>query len=396
VERGLYKENIGLYDKDGLAVASHFIFDQDVSTVGSTIIEGRDEGWVVTIGRSENVTLCGFTVQNGRGRNGSNGGGIYSFNSTPTIFNNVVTGNQNHSGHGAGIFCYESEPTILWNYITNNSNYDGHGAGIYCYRSDPAIEHNVISRNYSSGGGSAIHLLEPNSAKIAHNTIHHDSGSAAVVLYSSGVVGDFQVVSNTVSHNQGDAIRFFGGRWHFENNIVTRNEGYGFFTLQGVADFSYNDVWGNGRHGDSLDYFGLEENPTGSYGNISVDPLFGNPPHGNFHLCLNSPCIDEGDPNILVPFDGGQCIDMGVFEYTHPDAVSGDMNRDGFIDYGDIHYLVKFLSGAVSSPDPLEIADVNCDDETDLRDLGHLYRFLYYYGQEPCTDLKPKDRLTEK
>jgi len=396
VERGLYKENISLYGKDGLVVASHFMCDPDESTVRSTIIQGKDDGWVVTIGRSENVTLCGFTVQNGRGRNGPHGGGIYSFNSSPTIFNNVVIGNQNHSGHGAGIFCYESEPTILWNHITENSNYDGHGAGIYCYRSDPDIQHNVISGNYSSGGGSAIHLLEPNSAKIVRNTIHSDSGSAAVVLYSSGVTGDFRVVNNTISGNRGDAIRFFGGPWYFENNIITNNEGYGLFTLQGVGYLSHNDVWGNGRGDQTLDYYGLSEDLIANSGNVSVDPRFGNPPHGNFHLCLSSPCIDTGDPNIPVPFAGGQRIDMGAFEYTHPDAISGDMNRDGFIDYGDINYLVRFLSGTVPSPNPLEIADVNCDEEIDLRDLGRLYRFLYYYGEKPCTDFKPKDRLTER
>ncbi|MGB3093409.1 MAG: right-handed parallel beta-helix repeat-containing protein [Candidatus Zixiibacteriota bacterium] len=396
VERGLYKENISLYGKDGLVVASHFMCDPDESTVRSTIIQGKDDGWVVTIGRSEKVTLCGFTVQNGRGDNGSFGGGIYSFNSSPTIFNNVVTGNQNHSGHGAGIFCYESEPAILWNHITENSNYDGHGAGIYCYRSDPDIQHNVISGNYASGGGSAIHLLEPNSAKIVRNTIHGDSGSAVVVLYGSGVTGDFRVVNNTISGNRGDAIRFFGGPWHFENNIITNNEGYGLFTLQGVGYLSYNDVWGNGRGDETLDYYGLSEDLIGNSGNISVDPGFGNPPHGNFHLCLNSPCIDAGDPNVPVPFDGGRRIDMGAFEHTHPDPISGDMNRDGFIDYGDINYLVRFLSGTVPSPNPLEIADVNCDEEIDLRDLGRLYRFLYYYGEKPCTDFKPKDRLTER
>jgi Ca2+-binding EF-hand superfamily protein len=97
-----------------------------------------------------------------------------------------------------------------------------------------------------------------------------------------------------------------------------------------------------------------------------------------------------------VPFDGEQRIDMGAFEYTHPDMVCGDMNRDGFIDYGDINYLVRFLSGTVPFSNPLEIADVNCDEEIDLRDLGHLYRFLYYYGEKPCTDFKPKDRLTER
>jgi hypothetical protein len=396
VERGLYRENISLHDKDGVVITSRFMFDQDEATVRSTIIQGKDEGWVVTIGRSENVTLCGFTVKNGRGDNGSLGGGIYSFNSSLSILDNIVTGNQNHSGYGAGIFCYESKPTIRGNLITENSNLEGHGGGIYCHRSDPNIEHNVLSGNSASGGGTAIHLVEPNSAKIERNTIHGHSGSAVVVLYSSSVGGDFRVANNTVSDNQADGIRYFGGPWYFEGNIVTNNEGFGIFTLQGVGHFSYNDVWGNARDGDSLDYYGLEEDPTGIDGNISADPYFGNPPHGNFHLCLGSPCIDAGDPSASVPFNGGHRADMGTFEYTHPDAVSGDVNRDGYIDYGDISHLVKLLSGMVPPPDPGEIADVNCDEEIDRRDLGHLYRYLYYYGEAPCTDFKPKDRLTER
>lgn len=394
VEAGLYEENLSLYEKDGLVITSHFIFDQDEATVASTIIQGREEGWVVTIGRSRDVALCGFTVQDGRGHNGSLGGGIYCFSSTPTIFNNIVTSNENQSGYGAGIYCYDSKPAILWNHVTKNTNYDGHGAGIYCYGCDPDIRYNVISLNRASGGGSAIHLLEPNSATIVHNIIQGDSGSAAVALYKSGVSGSFQVVSNTISHNQADGIRFFGGNWHFENNIVTSNEGYGLFTLQGVGYFSYNDVWGNTRGGDTLNCYGLSEDFIGKDGNISKRPRFGNPPHGNFHLCIDSPCIDAGDPGVPVPFDGGRRIDMGAFEYAHPDAITGDVNRDGYVDYGDIDYLVKYLSGRVPSPDPLEIADVNCDDEIDGRDLGHLYRFLYYYGEEPCADFKPKGRLT--
>ena len=396
VERGVYRENIGLYDKDRVVITSRFMFDRDETIARSTIIEGKDEGWVVTIGRSEDIILSGFTIKNGRGENGSPGGGIYSFNSGLSIVDNIVTGNQNHSGHGAGIFCYESKPTIRRNQITENSNFEGHGAGIYCYRSDPIIEQNVLSGNSASGGGAAIHLIEPNSAKIERNTIHGHSGSAVVVLYSSRVGGDFRVANNTVSNNQADGIRYFGGPWYFEGNIVTNNEGFGIFTLQGVGHFSYNNVWGNGRDGDSLDYYGLEADPTGIDGNISADPRFGNPPHGNFHLCLGSPCIDAGNPGGSVPFSGGHCVDIGSFEYTHPNPTSGDVNRDGYIDYGDISHLVELLSGTVPPPDPREIADVNCDLEIDRRDLGHLYRYLYYYGEAPCTDFGPKDRLTER
>jgi len=324
------------------------------------------------------------------------GGGIYCYNSSPNIFDNIVTKNENHSGYGAGIYCYGCEPNIRHNHITQNYNYDGHGAGIYCFRCTPDIQHNIISGNYASGGGSGIHLLEPNSAKIIRNVVHSDSGASAIVLYNNGVTGDFQVINNTISHNRADAIRYFGGPWSFENNIITHNHGYGLFTLEGTAHLIHNNIWGNISGNDTMNYYGLEENPYANNGNISEDPSFGNPPHGNFHLCFNSPCINSGDPNDPVPAKGGDRVDMGAFEYTHPDLVCGDLNKDGFIDYGDIDYLVNFLSGKVPPPDPVQICDVNCDDEIDKRDLGYLYRSLYYYGPQPCANCKLEDRLTEK
>ncbi|KPL01207.1 MAG: hypothetical protein AMJ91_00695 [candidate division Zixibacteria bacterium SM23_73_3] len=396
VERGLYKENIDIMNKDKILVASHFIFDQEESTIKSTIIEAQHAGWVVTVGRSEQVTLRGFTIQKGRGDNVSYGGGIYCYNSSLNILDNLVTNNENHSGYGAGVYCYESKPKILRNQITENHNYDGHGAGIYCFNSDPDIQHNTICGNYAGGGGSGIHLLNPNSVKLIRNVIHNDSGASAVVLYDHGIAGDFQVANNTISYNQADAVRYFGGPWSFENNIITHNQGYGLFTFEGAAYLFHNNVWGNVCENDTMNYYGLAENPTENNGNISKDPCFGNPAHGNFHLCLSSPCIDSGDPKDPVPPDGRSRIDMGAFEYTYPDIIAGDMNRDGFIDYGDINYLVNFLSGNVSAPDPLYICDVNCDDEINIHDLSYLYKFLYYYAPKPCADYEPKDRLTEK
>lgn len=396
VESGLYLENVRLEHKKGLLVTSRYVFDQNESTIRSTVIEALNSGWVVTVGRSNDVTLQGFTVQKGKGRNGTLGGGIYAYNSRVNILDNVITDNQNTSGYGAGIYCYESQPTVLRNRITGNSNGDGQGAGIYCYKSDPQIEENTIAGNHSSGGGSAIHLLEPTSAKVIRNVIHDQSGPSAVVLYNEGDVREFQISNNTVSHNHGDAVRFFGGQWSLESNIVTDNEGYGIFTLRGTAYLSHNDVWNNVRGDDTLNYHGLEASLTGSSGNISADPHFGNPTHGNFRLCFDSPCINSGKPGSSVPSGGGQRVDMGAFEYTLGEMICGDVNRDGLMDYGDITCLAGHLSGRLTAPVPLQVADVNRDDVIDKNDLAHLYESLYYYGPEPCGQRKPKDRLTSK
>ena len=386
VEKGLYREKIELKDRVSITLTSRYMLDRDEVTVKSTIIEAPAAGWVVTIGRSNGVTLQGFTIRYGKGNVESQGGGIYCYNANPEILDNIVTQNKNYSGYGAGIYCYESDPKILRNQITQNRNPDGHGAGIYCYNSDPDIEQNTISENSSSGGGSAIHLLEPKQARIIGNLICNNSGVSTILLSHHGPDIGYQVTNNTVSQNQGDAIRYFGGSWDFENNIVSENRGYGIFTLEGSAQLAYNDVWGNASGKDTVNYFGLAENITKNNGNISQDPCFGNPPHGNFHLSFNSPCIDLGNPQSP---GGASRIDMGALEYHHPEIACGDVNRDGYIDFGDINFLCNFIFRRGAAPYSLETGDVDCDGKIDQRDLAYLYRYLYLYGSEPgagCQD----------
>ena len=68
---------------------------------------------------------------------------------------------------------------------------------------------------------------------------------------------------------------------------------------------------------------------------IYDDPLFSNPDSGDFHLDINSPCIDSGDPDTsyinlsATDFDGksrivNERIDMGCFEYQYPDNINWD------------------------------------------------------------------------
>ena len=87
-------------------------------------------------------------------------------------------------------------------------------------------------------------------------------------------------------------------------------------------------------------------------GNIDADPCFVQLPHwdandyfwtdGDYHLLLNSPCIDRGDPNFdatpgETDIDGeprvmGVRVDMGAYEFGriwYVDAVNGDDNNDG-------------------------------------------------------------------
>ncbi len=64
----------------------------------------------------------------------------------------------------------------------------------------------------------------------------------------------------------------------------------------------------------SITYSNLEY-PYPGEGNITVDPIFSDPDHGDFRLGYGSPCIDAGNPDSPVPPGGGDRIDMGCSEY---------------------------------------------------------------------------------
>ena len=102
--------------------------------------------------------------------------------------------------------------------------------------------------------------------------------------------------SNTLFGNDGTftgggGIYVGSGTPSITNNIVAFNTGgtatnaNGMVFLMPPAVLSCNDTFGN----DGLNYSGVPD-PTGSNGNISLDPLFCNSEQGIFNLTPESPC----------------------------------------------------------------------------------------------------------
>ena len=77
----------------------------------------------------------------------------------------------------------------------------------------------------------------------------------------------------------------------FSNVIIAHNEGDGEVYCGGAASsptFTCSDVFSKvGRP-----YGGFCDDPTGSSGNISADPLFCDPGNGDLHLHSASPCAE--------------------------------------------------------------------------------------------------------
>jgi hypothetical protein len=309
VENGEYNENL-LIDKDSIVVASHFARDDEESYIESTIIDAQDSGWVVTFESSYDVTLCGFTIQNG----GS--GAIYSEYSTSDITHNVITGNE------VGIRAYDSDST----YFLRNLIYDNSSNGIE-FNSSVGIHiiNNTISDNQESG------IWFDNSTGLCKNTIVSGNGGYGIERNASG---SLDLSYNDVWDNDD------GGCYGVPNCTDT------------VGSISEDPLF---VEPDSGDYHLSSNSPCRDAGDPS-DPV---PIDGGNRIDMGAyEWIYEGGSG-LPPFCGDLDRDGSVTwkdckylsEYllhggpAPHNLQAGDVNCDKTVGMGDVVYLLRYLNG---------------------------------------------------
>ena len=136
----------------------------------------------------------------------------------------------------------------------------------------------------------------------------------------AGVLGDgdtAKVTNNTIVNNN-IGISCPDGASIITNNIITSNS-IGISSTGGAPVLSHNDVVSN----TAANYSGLSAGPT----DISAAPKFANAALGDYHLLLESPCIDAGDSGMEFVFDksggfrpvdgdgdGLMAFDIGAYE----------------------------------------------------------------------------------
>jgi hypothetical protein len=141
----------------------------------------------------------------------------------------------------------------------------------------------------------------------------------------------------TVLNSTLDANRL--GIWHHGANISVQNSlitnsgqaGVHFGLSGGYVFLAYNDVWSL----TGVNYEGMAD-PTGTNGNISVNPGYRGAEQGNYHLKFVSPAIDAADglvalatdaldapryddprtPNTGQPTGSGAYADLGAYEFV--------------------------------------------------------------------------------
>ena len=362
VSDGTYTENI---DFKGKAITV-----KSLNGASVTIIDGNAVNTVVTFQSQETAAsvLDGFTIRNGAIASGSTtGSGIYVSNSSPTIKNNVITGNL--GCQGAGIDVYFGSPLIQSNTITKNSQggcVGGTGGGgiLIGGASHPQILNNTISNNTMGVDGGGISLFAAGTPTISGNIISGNTaagvgGGIAMANDSDAIVTDNVFTGNTAYQGGGIAALVPSGSPGptVVNNTffadVATSDGSEFY-LNGFyaqTNFFNNIFWGSDNLTAVLCDTGYSSNPPvfqfndtynpkgttlggacsalgGTSHNISVNPVFVNAP-SDLRLQPTSPAIDVGSnsaPDIPEKdiasndriLDGsGHCnaiVDLGAYE----------------------------------------------------------------------------------
>ena len=180
------------------------------------------------------------------------------------------------------------------------------------------VRSNTIKGLSTSSPGGGVFFQQPGSQCMVYNNVITES---SLGLESMSDAGGILFAHNTLAGNT-VGIRAAGSGNTFQNNIVFGSTSSGIVLDAGgsISLFSHNNVYGNGT-----DYVGME-NPTGTSGNISSDPVFTSYETGNLYLTASSGIIDTGtDAGVAVDFNGvarpqGAGVDMGAYEYVDTDG----------------------------------------------------------------------------
>ncbi len=307
---------------------------QSVNGAGVTVIDGG--GAVRCLYLTNDVSVTGFTLQNG---NENNGAGVYceaqdDILSYCVMSNNVSPedwsggggdngGTLNHCLLVANSASYlgggAANATLNFCVLSNNARPAYGGAACSCTMDDCLVESN------QAAWGAGVDVCTLSNCLCINNWANFGGGGT---LWST--LNDCTVVSNTVPAGNYGGSGDMGSTIY--NSILYNNNG--------------EDNYGGGQ----LSYCDTVPLPSGP-GNMTNDPAFVNPDVGDYHLQSNSPCINAGD-NYYVsttndldgnPRISGGTVDMGTYEYQNPSSIlpyvwaqEYGLPTDGSADYADL------------------------------------------------------------
>jgi alpha-tubulin suppressor-like RCC1 family protein len=396
---GYYCENINLGDK---TIVLKGVDPNMWVVVDNTRIYGSGQN-VISLVNNYDSELNGLTVINGSY-------GIDCDYSNPIITNCVIKENQSY-----GMYCRNySWPDVLNTIISGNSS-----NGIYCSDSDLLI----INCDMNDNQGYAVNA-SGSVVEIQNSIIKNNTNDGVNVSYS-----DLMITNCSIEENGGDGIENSGysspviqgsvisqNKYNgincssmleseFKNNWIVNNGEYGgsgvyiqscssspkIFsnTIAGNYQYGINRnagadanvmnciIWNNSSGSlygafSNVNYNCIQNYSGGGVGNITSDPQFINADANNFHISLNSGCVDNGNPNFAstgTDIDGesrivNSIVDIGADEVYQTPA---DFDLSGEVDFADMFVYADYWLESVNAS---VIADFVDDDFMNFQDFA--------------------------
>ncbi len=393
----------------------------DFSVVQTTIIDCQGlsknphRGFNFHGGESTHAGVAGLTIVNGHE---CLGGAIFCTDlSSPSIRNCVFR--QNSAVCGGAIYVYDSDPILIGCTFSKNGavasagkkcvltggmglaiieqsftikvpDGDGEGGAIYIYCGDPKIVNCVFANNSAHNVAGAICTVAETDRwqKFCYWENPPWGPTRCYWLPIPGVKSNPNIQSCTfvanVSDNGEAVMHFTSGGTTMRNCILWNNCPNQIGEHGGYVRVSSSDVEG-----------GYEGNT-----NINIDPLFADPNEGDYSLRWNSPCVNTGDPSLLLdpnetdlagnPRVAMKRIDIGPYEFSFP------ISNTPYADWLSLGEPFCWCS------------PYQCDGDVDGKDSGGINKFRVFTGDlslivanwrkkggdatlDPCADIDHKD-----
>jgi hypothetical protein len=274
------------------------------------------DGFIITAGQADSLGYPHYS-----------GGGMYLYNSSPTLAHLTFSSNL-ASLAGGGLRTYGGHPVL--NDVTFHGNQAGMGGGMSNENGGATTLVNVVfshNRANDHGGG-----MVNNSAATLINVVFSANSAG---IYGGGMTnyGDSTLINVTFNGNSAGSAG--GGLYNFwATPALTNAILWGNSALTGpeiandnsTATISYSDIRGCGGSGSGW-------NPacgSDGGGNIDADSRFVDAANGDLRLQLTSPAIDAGNnaavpPGVTTDLDGNPrfvdftgrgnaIVDMGAYE----------------------------------------------------------------------------------
>lgn len=268
----------------------------------------------------ENLVLTGGNPISGEW---FGGGGIFMAQSDCAVMNTVVSGNS--ALMGGGIFIEGGAPLLDGLTVQDNTALVA-GGGVCIQVSSPMFSNSVIRRNSSGddGGGVFAYLGVLTAANLLISGNHAgDDGGGVMQLRGTLLMSFCTIEGNSCADDGAGILISSADSTALLSSIVTGNQGNGGIQRKRGDEpvfVSHCCAWGNG----TADYLHMPD-PTGTRGNISMDPMFADSLLRLSHIQagqqMQSPCVDAGHRPVQ-----GSCV-QGRSTRTDslPDSEEADM-----------------------------------------------------------------------